>query len=352
MSPRNFSILALATAASIALAVHAVAQRETPIRVEATGVALFPGLLDRLNDVREVRITMPTGKLTVKAEDQGWSLAEKTGYPVDPVRVRDLALALANLQLIEAKTADPQRLGRLDLDEPGADAAGSRLVELLGGDGAPLASAVVGKASPSLYGSGRGGVYVRRAADNQAWLAAGELDLPADAMELIGSEVIDVPLDQVARVVLQPPGGPASTLSRPELAADFVMDATLPEGRKLDPVKVESLAGALSGLTMTDVRPSSEITVAPDARRVRFETFAGGAVDVTLAATGEGENAEQWLMLKATGKLGEAVETNPSDQSVQRARRLDGWAFKVPAYLADRLGVGLDQLLLEPPPAS
>ena len=275
MSPRNFAILALATAASIALAAHAVSQRDTPLRVEAAGEAIFPGLLDRFNDVREIRITMPAGKLTVKATDQGWSLAEKAGYPVDPAKVRDLALALANLQLVEAKTADPKRLERLELEEPGADGAKSRLVELLAGDGATLAAAVVGKASPSLYGGGRGGVYVRRAADHQAWLAGGELDLPADAMTLIDSELVDVPLDQVARVVVQPPGGAAATLSRPDVSADFVTDATLPEGRKLDPVKVESLAGALAGLAMDDVRPASEIPVPPDARRVRFETFDG-----------------------------------------------------------------------------
>ena len=50
MSPRNFAILALATVASIALAAHAVSQRDTPLRVEAAGEAMFPGLLDRLND--------------------------------------------------------------------------------------------------------------------------------------------------------------------------------------------------------------------------------------------------------------------------------------------------------------
>ena len=77
---------------------------------------MFPELLDRLNDVREIRITMPAGKLTVTATDQGWSLAEKAGYPIDPAKVRDLALALANLQLVEAKTADPKRLERLELE--------------------------------------------------------------------------------------------------------------------------------------------------------------------------------------------------------------------------------------------
>ena len=173
-------------------------------------------------------------------------------------------------------------------------------------------------------------------------------------MALIGSEVVDVPLDQVARVVVQPPGGAAATLSRPDVSADFVTDATLPEGRKLDPVKVESLAGALSGLTMNDVRPSSEITVPPDARRVRFETFAGGAVEVTLTDLGEGETAKHWLTIKVTGRLGEPTDADkPSDQSpAALARKLEGWAFMVPAYQVERLQVGLDQLLAEPSPAS
>ena len=91
---------------------------------------LFPGLLDRLNEIREVRVTLPDAKLTVTAGEQGWTLAEKAGYPVDPGKVRDLALSLANLQLIEAKTADPERLGRLDLEEPTSEGSKARLVEL------------------------------------------------------------------------------------------------------------------------------------------------------------------------------------------------------------------------------
>ena len=167
MSPRNFAILVLATVASVALAVHAVARRDVPVQSEANGQALFPGLLDRLNQISVVRITGPEGKLTMDQADGRWVLAEKSNYPVDSATVRNLALGLANLQLVESKTADPARLPRLELDDPGAGGAKSKLIELAGGDGAPLAAAVVGKSSPSLYGGGRGGVYVRRADDEQ-----------------------------------------------------------------------------------------------------------------------------------------------------------------------------------------
>ena len=68
---------------------------------------------------------------------------------------------------------------------------------------------------------------------------------------------------------------------------------------------------------------------------------------------GEGETAKHWLTIKVTGALGEPPVTDkPSDQSAALARKLDGWAFMVPAYQVERLQVGLDQLLAEPSPAS
>jgi hypothetical protein len=349
MSPRSFCLLALATAASIGLAVHAVAQRDAPLHAAVGTEALFPGLIDRLNEIREVRVTLPDARLTVTAGDGGWQLAEKAGYPVDPGKVRDLALALANLQLVEAKTADPDRLGRLDLQEPTGGGGSGRLVELVDGSGAPLAAAVVGKPSPSLYGGGRGGVYVRRAGDGQAWLAAGEVDLPADAMGLIDGGVIDLAPDQVARVVLRETDGRVVTLSRPDVAADFVADVALPDGRRLDPVKVEALAGALAGLSMTDVRPAADTAAGADARTVRFEAFAGGSVEVVLTVTGEGEAAEHWLEIRPAGKLGADA---PTDQTPAAAGRIEGWAFRIPPYAGENLRVGLDQLLAAPDPAS
>ena len=87
--------------------------------------------------------------------------------------------------------------------------------------------------------------------------------------------------------------------------------------------------------------------------RVRFEAFTGGAVEVTLTAQGEGDTAEHWLTIEATGKPGGPPENDQTpDQPAPLASKLDGWAFKVPAYLAERLGSKLERLLSEPQPAS
>lgn len=363
MQPRNFAILALVTVASVALAVQAVARRDVPLQSVAAGEAMFPDLLDHLNDTRSIRVTGHDSALTLNNVDGRWVLAEKSGYPVDAATVRNLALALANLQLVEAKTTDPARLPRLELDEPSADGAKSHLVELLGADGKPLAAAIVGKTSPSLYGGGRGGVYVRRAGDNQAWLAAGELDVPGDAMALLPHEVIDLPMAEVARITLRPAATGELTLSRGDAAGEFTTDAALPEGRKLDPVKLESLAGTLAGLSMTDVRPAAQLTPPADAPRARFETFDGLAVEATLVHEGEGEAAKSWVILHASAPAAPAAPAadgaangeeakKPAERASEISARVDGWAYEIPPYLADRLDDGLDQLLAEPTPAS
>jgi len=268
---------------------------------------------------------------------------------VEAEQIKKLVLALANLQLLEAKTDDPKLLKRLELEEPGAEGAKSRSVTLDDTAGKTLAAAIVGKPKPGLYGGGRGGVYVRRVGDNQAWLAAGELDLPSDALALLNHEVIDIPLAQVARVTLQPAGGEPIRLQRPDAkTTTFTTDAPLPEGRTLDSAKVEELAGTLANLTLQDVKPASALPVPADASHARFETFDGLAVDVTLVRAGDGDTAENWLEL--------AVQPIAGDQPMKEAEALktktQGWAYKVGPYLADRLRGGLDQLLASPPGAS
>jgi hypothetical protein len=358
MSPKSFAILALATAASVGLAVSAIAGRDLPVQATAVNQAMFPGLLDHLNEIGRIQITSPAGKLTVQAGDKGWSLVEKSGYPVPADQVRKLALAIANLQLVEARTADPDRLKRLELEEPAGQGFKSRLVELTGKDGKPLAAVVVGKASPGLYGGGRGGSYVRRAGENQAWLAAGDLEVPGDALALVGRDMIDVPSADVARVILDPDGARPVALSRPDpKATEFTTDASLPEGRKLDPVKVEELIGSLGGLSMEDVRPAAEVAMPPDARRSRFVTFDGLTVDVAVATLGQGETAERWATFAVTAPPASAPQADtpakpPTKRAEELTARLQGWAFRLPPYLADHLTGGFDQLRADPEPAS
>jgi hypothetical protein len=231
---------------------------------------------------------------------------------------------------------------------------------------------VVGKTRFGLYGGGRSGVYVRKPGEPQAWLAAGTLELPSDALDVVDMQVIDLPLSEVARVVLDP-GGAEIVLRRSESGTDsFTVEATPPEGRQFDTAKVEEVAGMLGALSMQDVKPAKELALSPSVRRSRVESLDGLVVDVAVAKLGEGDAAESWVQLSASAKEpaaatapvpatppaapeqapaddgGSAKKPSAAERAAALQARFAGWAFKVPPYLGDRLGANLDGLLAEP----
>lgn len=373
MTPKGFALLAGATAVSLALAAWAVADRDLPLAAAGRPEPMFPGLLDRLNDVRTIRVAGadPAAAVTLERDQGGtgrWVVRERGGYPAEAERARELALGLANLSLVEPKTARPERLARLELEDPATAGAKSRRVELLGEAGETLAAAVVGKTRPGLYGAGRAGVYVRRAGDDQAWLAAGELPLPTGPSGVIPREIVDLPAREVARVTLGA-GGPAplvvvagaADVANPE-PPPTLQGTEPPAGRTVDAEKLGLVLGSLSGLVLQDVRPLAEANLPADAPRARFEAADGVALDVTVATTGEGEGAERWLAFTVAGAASAAppaaptadgtppatAERPPAERAAELKGRLEGWAYKVPEYLADRLTWDLDDLLAEP----
>jgi hypothetical protein len=365
-----------------------VTGRQTPTSAEPVSQALFPGLIDHVNEVRTVRIHAPQAILNVEAAGKGqWTLKERDGYPVEADKVRALVLAVANLQLVEAKTDKADRLKRLELEQPdGKDGGKSRLVELLDKDGKQLAAVVVGKARYGLYGGGRSGVYVRRGGEDQSWLAAGQIEVPAEPTEVLVREIVDIPATEVARVTLDPAGdAPPVVLQRPNASTPtFTTDAKLPEGRSLDPDRVESLAGALAGLTLLDVRQAATPPPAGgEISRTRFETFDGLRLDVTVTTTGAGDAAERWLQISAAAApaavaapapagtpadpaaaaapaaaAGSSLATPPPAPAVKKPagelakelnERLGRWSFKVSPEASGHLGERLDALLADKP---
>src|SRR5579884_3685425 len=102
MSPKGFAVLTATTAISLGLAGWAVASRDVPVTVTGQPQPMFAGLLDRLNDVQTIKVTGAGEKVTLHRADAGnWQVEERGGYTADGKRVREVALGLANLKLVE-----------------------------------------------------------------------------------------------------------------------------------------------------------------------------------------------------------------------------------------------------------
>ena len=138
----------------------------------------------------------------------------------------------------------------------------------------------------------------------------------------------------------------------PEVRQDvsLLVDADLPAGRSADSNKLERLQGTFASLSMQEVRAAEKIPFAEDAPRSRVATLDGLVVEAVVHKEGEGDDAAFWVRFLASA--GEAWPgASPADgksapeQAATLAARLDGWAFKLSRWSAERLVWTRDDLL-------
>ena len=105
-----------------------------------------------------------------------------------------------------------------------------------------------------------------------------------------------------------------------------------------------------------------------DTPRARFETRDGIVVTVTSKVEGEADKEVHWLAFQVgegqpvaadapeakpegEAKPAEAAKP-PAERVAELQRRLEGWEFQIPNYVAERLAYGRDKLLAKPEGAS
>ncbi len=344
MQPRNFTILAAITGVSLVLAGAALLVQDRPLTSTSLDQPLAPGLAPKINDVVRIEISGPEGAATLERhEGDGWTVAEKNGFAADDRAVVGLLRKLSDLRIVEAKTALPDRLPRLDLGDPAAPDARARRVVLKDAAGQTIEDLVVGKRSFGVFGPGRAGTYMRFGDQNQAWLTDSEITLPTAVEDWISSDVIDLAADRVKLVSLEPPDGVLVTTSRASpTAAQFDL-AGVPAGRQADQAKLDELAQVFAQLTLLDVRPVAEVAFYEAPERVRVETFDG----LTVVCTWISLPDASWLRVD-TVTAGETASPEVKAEAERIAKRTSGWAFHIGGYVTEQLGQKLDDLLVKP----
>lgn len=336
MSRRGLALLAAATLVSVALAIWSLARSGTALP-PAGDAPVLAGLSERVNDVAAVEVTSAGQTTSVRREPGGWTIAERSGYPADAAKLRELLVRLSELRQVEAKTADPARLPRLELDDPTAPGSKAKQVRLLDGAGQMIAGIVIGKEAYGQFGPGRSGGYVRRLGEDRAWLADAAVQVPTRPIDWIRREILDIPAGKIRSVVFEPPGGAALSITAGTESGWTV--TPLPEDRRIDPSRVERSAGILGSLVMQDVKPAAEVDFATGAGRARFETTDGRTITLTWVADGK----ESWVRFAAQARDDATEEAKRAVQEL--APRLDGWAYKLSEFITARLRADPEDLL-------
>jgi hypothetical protein len=314
MTRRGLLLLGGAAAVAVGGAILLTPDQATPPSPSASDLA-FPGLAQRLAQAAAIEVKRHDGTLTVRrAAPDVWVLPAKADYPVRPERVRELLVGLTELRLTEPRTANPEMLDRLGLDDPTREGATSSLLRILDAQGAAIAELIVGRRRVRVQGNVPESVYVRRPNESQAWLAEGRLPLDGDPNLWIDRDLANIPRDRVRGVTVNRQGEPPLILRRgPDTDAPLAVlePTTTPE---LDEISLDEVARGFEFLTFLDVRKAAEI---PGERigEGRFELTDNLRVTVTAHKDGE----TLWGMLSAEG----------DEEAARLNARWQGWAYQL-----------------------
>ncbi len=377
MSRKHFSFLAIALVLVLG-AILLLLPGQTGQEPGAESAGLLEGYAARVNDIDRVSVVGPGDAVlaTLVRGDEAWRVEELSGYPADLAVLREVLGGLAEAEVIEPKTANPDYYARLGVEDVTSEGAGGLRLDLSAG--ADSWSVIVGDEAPN-----RGGHYLREAGAAASVLADFTADVPATASGWADATVIDLMAGEVAEVQLTRPDG--ETLTAHKVSADqsdFSL-LELPEGReKKSAWAVNSLGSALSTLDMESVQPLDAIdwTGAIALRAVRFD---GLEVNGQLVRLGE---AGDWLRLEASAPFaGEATDNDAGSEAPAQAEsvgepeaapaedvadgpegieavpddapnpsvaaaeainaRVGGWAYRIPAFKAEAMDKRLEDLL-------
>jgi hypothetical protein len=396
MSPKALLMLAVITVIATAGAVYAVLNQPTTTALQFVDEPAFPSLRETPDAVAKITVTTPDGSITlVRETGDRWAALERYGYPVDSARVRALVVALADMRLIERKTAQPEHYDRLQVEDPGSEDAHSQLVRLEAADGTVLAEAIIGKQRTRLTGTEPSGTYLRRPGEAVSWLASGGVEIADEVKGWLDDQIVDLNTRSIAQIAIEPEGGPGYTLERARPDDDWRMTDLGADETLVDDPDFTRLSGALSGVRLEDVKPRDQLSWPGDSSRARVATFDGLEMTVRLAqidnaywatfdaqalgpsgsdaadpaaADAQAGSPEETSAAAATAETTTAEsdsvaprpeddtsaegveevsleETDASPDPAELDRRLGKWAFQIPEYLYNRLTTSRSEFL-------
>ena len=334
MQRRSLMLLIAATGAMVVAAAAALATAGGEGGDAGQNVAALPRLAGKLNEVATVEVRRSKLDLTFVRKGDNWVVKQKADYPADSAKIRRIVLALADMTLVEPKTAEPALYPRLEVEDPGKGE--STLVALDDKSGTALARLIVGKRSFDRLGEGNDGVYVRKPGQRQSWLARGSLDFSDETPNWLARRIVDIPDKDVAKVVLTQPDGTVLTLSRAKPDAKFAVENPPKDAKYKSETALGEPAMALETLDLDDVRPAAKLPVpGKGVTTAVYTTFDGLTINVKMFRHGD----KDWLALTAAG----------SGKSAAAAKKIDEktapWVYAIPSYKAKMMEEKLADLL-------
>ena len=316
---------------------------------------LFAELKSAVNSIERLSVERNgESPLVVRRDGERWVVDNRDGYPADIGKIRELLIELADAEIVERKTANPERYSALGVRDIDVDGSAGTQLSLSGSDDS--FAVILGN---SAAGNER---YARVVGEAGSVLLDKSLELPASAGDWLVDEILDVPAAEVRSVAVAHADGESILVSKASRDATDFDVAEIPAGRELSyPTVANSIGGALAGLSLEDVRKAGE---AEAATVTTVTTFDGLTV---TASVFEVSDDERWVAFAATAAASEdggdtGAASDDADEAGDGAEdtgnavdvmaqadavnsRVAGWEYRLPAYKANQLVRRWDDLL-------
>ncbi|MFT3991599.1 MAG: DUF4340 domain-containing protein [Luteolibacter sp.] len=352
-------ILLWSLALVLALAVFLVKRSQQKTSGSATQRAAGQTLFEEFpgDPISTIEIKGVNRTTTLVKSPDGWTVAERDGYPAKSAVANQFLRTLADLKITRALEAAPSLAPRFGMDENAPkiaehgitatfkDSSGKQLAEITLGKNVDNGS----KADPLTGNGGISGRFIRNSADSSGFYAVSELF----------SEISDLPtewlapgffsLQKIKTIRVSQPGktDPDWSVSRDDEDKPLALDSPAP-GEAISPEKAKALASLFAYPSFEDVVPAS-VTAArgqPETtRRVTIETIEGFTYQITLtlakplpAAEGKLPKLSVFLTVDVSATLPKERKKQPNESAEEAKAKDHAFASRLAVLTAKLTG--------------
>ncbi len=374
MSAKSLGILLAVTALAVAAALFLAQDNRDGI--PARGQPVFPELKERINQVSEIEVVTASSAVTIARHGDVWVVKEKHDYRAAMDKVRSVVIGLAELAVLEPKTKNPEHHAKLGLRDVTAEGSQATQVTLKDGEGAALASVLIGNRNASRADSSRDEIYLRQADEPQTWLAIGRVRPEEAPIGWIDRQILDIDTQRVRQVRVTHPDGHTVLLRKAKPAdLDFKLLGVPTKAKIRSQFSVNNIADTMAHLTLDDVQPRGNATLPKKGRlTVQLETFDGLRVTLTMVeqdgrhqatlsaefdrtlvqqlspgSEEKGEQEGEGTGRKAASSDDAAAKLKDPKAVHQEANTLNeqlaGWVYVLPSFRAETLATRTESLI-------
>jgi hypothetical protein len=157
-----------------------------------------------IDQVKRIKIDFNGETFTLLEDSDGkWVVLEKNKYPVNEQKVKELVFDLANLKVLEAKTAKSENFAALQLEDIEINKNSTQII-LSDINNQEIDSIYIGKREfvASTNADYQANIFVRKPKENKVWLVAGKLAEEFSFKNLVKQPIISLDLANVLQLEL------------------------------------------------------------------------------------------------------------------------------------------------------